>query len=504
MMLLQYTAAALASENKVLVHPASADSIPTSANQEDHVSMGAIAARHARDVLDNVERILALELVVGAQALDLRLAVVARRPRRGGGSARAGATPPSRPGRGRGCGGPSPDPGRPCPRSTTTARWAPTSRPRPARADGGARRPRRRLTRPRAGRAVLEFLAAGIVLGLAAGFSPGPLMALVLAQSIRYGTREGLKVAAAPLITDVPDRGPRDHPRRGRGRHRERAPGRDLPGRGRVRRLSSGSGRCAPRAMEAGRPDEAPRSWARGAHRQRSQPTPVRLLGHGGGAHADPGLGPGAAAVVAFLAGFYACLVGAKCVLAIVAGRSGGRLRGGGYRAVMLVLGVLLLLFAALLAVEGLRLLGIVRRDSSWPRTVCAGRTDPSAAEALSASPGCRTNVQPSASAWRHVQPRPPGSSGPAASGVPSAGAIRTSGTQRDALQDPVVGGGRREAAGHDSGERHRAAQPRDDPGPDAGVAASIASAAIGGRPGRRSVTRSSSRMLRYQSVEGP
>jgi len=77
MMMLQYTAAALASENKVLVHPASADSIPTSANQEDHVSMGATAARHARDVLDNVERILALELLVGAQALDLRCAIVA-------------------------------------------------------------------------------------------------------------------------------------------------------------------------------------------------------------------------------------------------------------------------------------------------------------------------------------------------------------------------------------------------------------------------------------------
>jgi histidine ammonia-lyase len=77
MMMLQYTAAALASENKVLVHPASADSIPTSANQEDHVSMGATAARHARDVLDNVERILAIELLVGAQALDLRRAAVA-------------------------------------------------------------------------------------------------------------------------------------------------------------------------------------------------------------------------------------------------------------------------------------------------------------------------------------------------------------------------------------------------------------------------------------------
>jgi histidine ammonia-lyase len=76
LMLLQYTAAALASENKVLAHPSSADSIPTSANQEDHVSMGATAARHARRVLEHVERILAIELVCAAQALDLRLAAM--------------------------------------------------------------------------------------------------------------------------------------------------------------------------------------------------------------------------------------------------------------------------------------------------------------------------------------------------------------------------------------------------------------------------------------------
>ncbi|HEU4918150.1 MAG TPA: histidine ammonia-lyase [Candidatus Limnocylindrales bacterium] len=73
LMLYQYTAAALASENKILVHPASADSIPTSANQEDHVSMGPIAARHALTVLEHVERILAIELIAATQALDLRL-----------------------------------------------------------------------------------------------------------------------------------------------------------------------------------------------------------------------------------------------------------------------------------------------------------------------------------------------------------------------------------------------------------------------------------------------
>ena len=58
-MIVQYTAAALATENKVLAHPASVDTIPTSANVEDHVSMGCTAALKARAILDNVERILA-------------------------------------------------------------------------------------------------------------------------------------------------------------------------------------------------------------------------------------------------------------------------------------------------------------------------------------------------------------------------------------------------------------------------------------------------------------
>jgi histidine ammonia-lyase len=75
-MLTQYTAASLASENKVLAHPASADTIPSSANIEDHVSMGATAARHAKRVADNVERILALELFAAAQGIGFRRQVL--------------------------------------------------------------------------------------------------------------------------------------------------------------------------------------------------------------------------------------------------------------------------------------------------------------------------------------------------------------------------------------------------------------------------------------------
>ena len=71
-MIPQYTAAALVSENKILCHPASVDSIPTSLGQEDHVSMGSISALKLLSVLHNVERVLAVEFLTAAQALDFR------------------------------------------------------------------------------------------------------------------------------------------------------------------------------------------------------------------------------------------------------------------------------------------------------------------------------------------------------------------------------------------------------------------------------------------------
>jgi histidine ammonia-lyase len=70
-MITQYTAASLVSENKILSHPACVDSIPTSANKEDHVSMGSISARKSREVVKNTENVLAIELLCAAQALDL-------------------------------------------------------------------------------------------------------------------------------------------------------------------------------------------------------------------------------------------------------------------------------------------------------------------------------------------------------------------------------------------------------------------------------------------------
>ena len=85
LMIAQVTAAALVSENKVLAHPACVDSIPTSAGKEDHVSMGAAAARQARAIVDNARRVLAIELIAGFHGLALERKL---RPGRGVAAAR--------------------------------------------------------------------------------------------------------------------------------------------------------------------------------------------------------------------------------------------------------------------------------------------------------------------------------------------------------------------------------------------------------------------------------
>jgi histidine ammonia-lyase len=71
-MVAHVSAAALASENKALAHPASVDSIPTAANQEDHVSMATFAARRLSDIADNIRGIVAIELLAAAQGLDFQ------------------------------------------------------------------------------------------------------------------------------------------------------------------------------------------------------------------------------------------------------------------------------------------------------------------------------------------------------------------------------------------------------------------------------------------------
>ena len=206
---------------------------------------------------------------------------------------------------------------------------------------------------------MLELLATGMVLGLAAGFAPGPLLALILAQSIRFGTREGLKVAAAPLLTDLPIVALATAlVTAAAGTAGGILGAISLAGAVFVAYLGVESIRTT--GVEASRPEEAPRSWSRGALVNALSPHPYLFWITVGAPTLIRAWREGPVAAAAFLAGFYACLVGAKMLVAVVAGRSGGRLRGGAYRGVMVVLGALLLVFAVRLAAEGLRLLGVL------------------------------------------------------------------------------------------------------------------------------------------------
>ncbi len=205
----------------------------------------------------------------------------------------------------------------------------------------------------------LEFLVSGVLLGFAAGVAPGPLMALVMGQTLRFGTREGLKVAVAPLVTDIPIVALATLLAATAAGSAEGLLGSiSLAGAAFVAYLGLDSIRA--RGFDAGRPDEAPRSWTRGAVVNALSPHPYLFWVTVGAPILIRAWSDGAPAAGAFLVGFYACLVGAKMVIAVVAGRSGGRLRGRGYRAVMMVLGGLLLVFAARLAVDGLRLLDVL------------------------------------------------------------------------------------------------------------------------------------------------
>jgi threonine/homoserine/homoserine lactone efflux protein len=200
-------------------------------------------------------------------------------------------------------------------------------------------------------------LVFGAGLGLAAGLAPGPLLALVITQSVRHGTREGLKVAVAPLLTDVPivalavllvaivA-----------GSHQELLAVVSLAGAAFVAFIAWETVRSAPPGPGAVGPPS--RSWTRGAVVNALNPHPYLFWTMVGA----PQLilawkaGPGEAA--AFLAGFYICLIGTKAAVAALAGRSAGFLGGRAYRVVLVVLGLLLAAFAVLMAIEGVRLLG--------------------------------------------------------------------------------------------------------------------------------------------------
>ena len=205
--------------------------------------------------------------------------------------------------------------------------------------------------------APLELLGAGAAFGLAAGLSPGPLLALVVTQTVRHGPREGLKVALAPLITDAPIV-------LGSVLVLSRIASDALLG---VVALVGGLfvAYLAIESIRTTRLDTdggagEPRSWRQGALVNALSPHPYLFWITVGAPILVGAAAGGLAAPAAFLVGFYICLVGSKVVVAAAVGASRGALTGRAYPWIMRILGAILLVFAARLLREGAILLGLI------------------------------------------------------------------------------------------------------------------------------------------------
>ena len=201
------------------------------------------------------------------------------------------------------------------------------------------------------------FLIAGVVLGLSAGFSPGPLLTFLISQTLKHGIREGVKVAFAPLVTDLPIiivtlfvltrfanlnfvLGPIS-----------------LMGGLFVIYLAYESFRTG--KLETNK-DANIQSLSKGAIVNVLNPHPYLFWLSVGAPMMIRAWGKSPIAAMAFVVGFYFCLVGSKLLLAILVGQSRQWLMSRGYGYIMRVLGALLLIFAFLLFRDGLSLLGFL------------------------------------------------------------------------------------------------------------------------------------------------
>jgi threonine/homoserine/homoserine lactone efflux protein len=195
-------------------------------------------------------------------------------------------------------------------------------------------------------------LLSGLLLGLAAGVAPGPLLALVVSQTLRFGTVEGLKVATAPLITDLPIVLASIFLLS------------TLSALETVLGLISAAGgvyvcflaweslRTGPVQLPAEAAD--PRSWRRGALVNFLNPHPYLFWMTVGGPMIIRAWQEDPASPWGFIAGFYGTLVGAKLAIAMAAGRFRGFLSGGVYRALIRLLGLFLAAFGLLLLWDGI------------------------------------------------------------------------------------------------------------------------------------------------------
>jgi len=200
------------------------------------------------------------------------------------------------------------------------------------------------------------YLTIGAVLGLSAGFAPGPLLTLVISETLQHDIRSGIRVALAPVVTDVPiilltllvlSKLSAFHGILG-----------FISIAGGFFILSMGYESVRTKGFDLQLRDKEKRSLRKGILANMLSPHPYLFWFSVGAPMMTKALGAGLMAPAAFVAGFYACLIGAKIALAIVVGSSRSFFRGEVYVWTMRLLGAVLVVLALLLFRDGLGLLG--------------------------------------------------------------------------------------------------------------------------------------------------
>jgi len=202
---------------------------------------------------------------------------------------------------------------------------------------------------------VIAFLSVGVALGLYAGFSPGPLLTLVISQTIKHGPKEGVKVAVAPIITDFPI---------------------ILVSTLLLARLSNYESvlgvvsilggiflvylayvSMKTKGVKVNIDEEVPYSFMKGAIVNALNPHPYVFWVTIGAPIIIKSLAESYIAPVLFVGSFFGCLIGSKVLLVVIAGKSRHFLTGRSYLYIMRALGIVLLFFAFVLFKDGLHLL---------------------------------------------------------------------------------------------------------------------------------------------------
>lgn len=205
---------------------------------------------------------------------------------------------------------------------------------------------------------MIHYLTIGAVLGLSAGFAPGPLLTLVISETLQHGIKSGLKVAIAPIITDLPiiivtlfliSKLSNFH---------------DILG------IISLIGGCfilymAYKSISTNEIDLnvqkiKPKSLTKGVLTNALSPHPYLFWLSVGAPVMTKAMNQNSLFPLAFIGGFYTCLVGSKVVLVLLAGKSKNYISGNAYRYIMRLLGLLLCVFAIFLFRDGFSLLGLI------------------------------------------------------------------------------------------------------------------------------------------------